>query len=277
MRWTHRMRSWVAPRARERVRPEEQLPSGTLVYQCNICGTRCAIAVSELHREAGHCCACHATMRSRSVVHHLSTGLFGASLPIAGFPVAARVMKGIGMSDAEDYAPALARHLQYTNTYYHQEPRLDILAPPEAYLGACDFVISSDVFEHVPPPVSAALRNLRRLLKPGGLLVFTVPFAVEGQTREHFPDLHEYSIESREGKPVLVNTTREGHRQEYTDLVFHGGAGATLEMRLFSVASLRSDLEAVGFGNVTVHAEPCFERGIYWSAPWSVPITALAA
>ncbi len=42
--------------------------------------------------------------------------------------------------------------------------------------GQLDFVISSDVFEHVPPPVDIAFENTRRMLRPGGL------FVLEGYT-----------------------------------------------------------------------------------------------
>jgi SAM-dependent methyltransferase len=125
--------------------------------------------------------------------------------------------------------------------------------------------------------VEKAFANLRRLLKPGGLLVFTVPFAMQGDTVEHFPDLHQYSIENRGGTYVLVNTTADGRCEEHANLVFHGGPGSTLELRLFSESSLRRNLEGAGFGRIAFHREPCFKWGIYWKAPWSVPITAIAA
>ena len=250
---------------------------GTLVFQCNVCSAKCALPLGALEREAGHCGGCDSNMRFRSLVHHLSSGLFGESLAIPDFPLAAQRLSGIGMSDAPRLAAPLGRHLKYRNTFYHQEPRLDIHAPAAEHLGAHDFVISSDVFEHVDPPVERAFVNLRRLLKPGGLLVFTVPFAMQGDTVEHFPGLHQYTIENRGGTYVLVNTTADGRRQEHANLVFHGGPGSTLELRLFSESGLRRNLESAGFGKIEFHREPCFKWGIYWKAPWSVPITAIAA
>ena len=250
---------------------------GTLVFQCNVCSAKCALPLGALEREAGHCGGCDSNMRFRSLVHHLSSGLFGESLAIRDFPFAAQRLSGIGMSDAPRLAAPLGRRLKYRNTFYHQEPRLDIHAPGAEHLGAYDFVISSDVFEHVDPPVEKAFANMRRLLKPGGLLVFTVPFAVQGDTVEHFPGLHQYTIENRGGTYVLVNTTADGRREEHANLVFHGGPGSTLELRLFSESGLRRNLEGAGFGRIAFHREPCFKWGIYWKAPWSVPITAIAA
>ena len=249
----------------------------TLVFRCNICFAKCAVLLSALDREASLCGRCRSNMRFRSLVHHLSSGLFGESLAVRDFPPASRTLSGIGMSDAPMLAAQLERRFRYRNTYYHMEPRLDVHAPGAEHLGAYDFVISSDVFEHVDPPVERAFVNLRRLLKPGGLLVFTVPFAMQGDTVEHFPGLHQYTIENRGGTYVLVNTTADGRRQEHAKLVFHGGPGSTLELRLFSESGLRRNLESAGFGKIEFHREPCFKWGIYWKAPWSVPITAIAA
>jgi 2-polyprenyl-3-methyl-5-hydroxy-6-metoxy-1,4-benzoquinol methylase len=65
------------------------------------------------------------------------------------------------------------RKLDYANTYYHTEPRLDVLAPPAHDRERFHFIISSDVLEHVAPPVEAAFANLRAMLLPGGTLVLT--------------------------------------------------------------------------------------------------------
>ena len=43
------------------------------------------------------------------------------------------------------------------------------------HLGSFDLILCNQVFEHVRDPWSAA-RGLSKLLKPGGLLIFTVPF-----------------------------------------------------------------------------------------------------
>ena len=86
---------------------------------------------------------------------------------------------GIDMSGAACYANRLVRRIGYTNTFLHKVPHLDITSPGEEWLSRCDFVISSDVLEHVAAPVSIAFDNVLRLLKPGGLFVLTVPWTPE--------------------------------------------------------------------------------------------------
>ena len=171
--------------------------------------------------------------------------LFGKSLRLEDFPLSPR-LRGVGMSDWEGYAARLAERVGYTNTFLHKEPRLDITRPVPTHLaGACDFVISSEVLEHVDPPWQLSIDHLHQLLVPGGVLVLTVPYKVEGATEEHFPELYEYEVLERDGGHVLVNRTRDGRTQVFDDLVFHDAAGSTLEMRLFALGDL---LDALEFG-----------------------------
>ena len=215
-------------------------------------------------------------MRNRAVIHHLSTVLFGTSLCIDDFPRSARDLAGIGMSDSAAYAVRLAARLRYTNTYFHKKPRLDVLAPPAEYAKRFHFIVSSDVLEHVAPPIGRAFANLHAMLLPGGVLVLTVPFVVDGDTVEHFPELHAYRIVRDDGTAMLVNRTRDGRSQTFRNLVFHGGPGATLEMRVFSESGLLTHLREAGFSDVRVHRESVLAKGICWKHPWSVPITAVA-
>jgi SAM-dependent methyltransferase len=146
---------------------------------------------------------------------------------------------------------------------------------PHALAGSCDFVVSLDVLEHVAPPWSLALVHLRELLKPGGVLVLTVPMLPDGSTIEHFPDLAEYEIVTRGAERVLVNRTRAGEVQVFEDLVFHGGPGATLEMRICSLPDVLADLRGAGFVDVRPFDRPVPEYGIVWtSTEW--PIVARA-
>jgi SAM-dependent methyltransferase len=126
----------------------------------------------------------------------------------------------------------------------------------------------------VPAPVERAFENVFQLLKPGGVAVITVPYGLQPETIEHFPDLHEFKITQVNGRQVLTNITRAGATQEYDELVFHGGAGATLEMRIFSEKDLLRHLARAGFSEVEVCRDPIFKHGIWFRQPWSLPISA---
>jgi len=250
-----------------------RVPAGTLLYRCNICGSRCETKVVELKREEPSCLWCGSTVRMRAITHVLSMELFGKSLAIPDFPERPDIT-GIGMSDWIGYAVPLGKKLGYKNTYYHQEPELDITSIAPDAEGTLDFIISTDVFEHIEPQVSIAFENTRRLLKPNGVFVFSVPYNKEGKTREHFPDLYKYEIIKRDEGHILKNITKQGVEQIYNDIVFHGGAGATLEMRCFSEASLMEEFRRAGFENVKIYSASDFEHGIYWSADCSLPMAA---
>lgn len=241
-------------------------------FRCNICGRISETILEKLTREE-QTCKCRSTVRQRSIIYLLSRELFKKPLSIPEFPESKHVM-GLDMSGAENYAKTLAEKLTYTNTYLHKPPYLDIRNPHSHLDEKFNFVISSDVLEHVPSPVSLAFSNLFRLLKPGGVLFLTVPYTTEQATREHFPQLHQYHLQKQKGVWVLHNVTREGSHQEFRNLCFHGGEGETLEMRVFSETGLINELGHAGFVNIRFHSESYPPYGIHWPQPWSLPITA---
>jgi SAM-dependent methyltransferase len=242
-------------------------------FHCNICGERSAFTADVFYREAPSCSHCQSSIRMRAVMAALSRELFGRVMPLAQFPVSKGIV-GRGLSDWHTYGKVLQEKFSYENTFFHQEPRLDIMEAPKELAGSLDFLISSDVFEHVPPPVGTALINSWRLLKPGGLIVLTVPYFSGHAGREHFPDLYRYAIEGEGGDAVLTNETRDGRRQTFRDLRFHGGDGATLEMRQFDKQRLYKELTVAGFTDIQVHWQPQFGQGIFWWHNSSLPITA---
>ena len=167
----------------------------------------------------------------------------------------------------------MARVFSYANTFYHKEPRLDICNPQGH--DPVDFLIASEVFEHVAPPVSKAFAGAYETLKRDGALIVTAPFINKGATIEHFPELFDYEIvRGKEGGRELVNTTVDGRRQVFRDIKFHGGVGQMLEMRVFSRKDLLDHLHSAGFSKVEVRDEDYPKYGIVWQHSWSTPIVA---
>ena len=254
-------------------RRPDAAPGEKVNFRCNVCGSACAAPMSALQREVASCRRCGSTVRTRTMVHLLTTELFGRSIALPELPIR-RDIVGIGLSDSVNYAGRLAEKLGYTNTFFHMEPRLDIAEIPATPAIRYDFIIASDVFEHVAPPVSRAFVNARRLLKPHGVLVFSVPFTLDPETREHYPELHDYRIVETGGAWRVENRTVDGRRQVFTDPVFHGGPGTTLEMRVFSRSGLIREFSDAGFAGVRIAEEPQWAHGIVWPEPWSIPMVA---
>ena len=232
------------------------------MFACNICGSNCD--AEKLERETPSCQNCGSNVRFRWIVHALSTALFGQSLPLNEFPER-KDIRAIGLSDPEPIAAVLAQRFDYLNTTYHRRPRFDITDPKE--LDAFDFVIASEVFEHVASPIQRAFDNLHRILKPGGFAIFSTPTEPHGDTVEHFPSLFDWQLVQLTTGPVLLNRNRDGHLETYEDLHFHGGEGSTLEMRVFSEQGLLANCKAAGFHPIQ-QAEDFEPWGIRWE-PWA--------
>ena len=164
-----------------------------------------------------------------------------------------RRLRGIGLSGNYMYAPVLERLFDYTNTYFHKEPFLDICSGTLAYSGL-DFMISSEIFEHVPPPPDVAFRNCHRMLKPGGILILTVPYGANTtETVEHYPSLYKWELKKKspakgtEEDYYIENVNVHGEVEVFPKVHFHGGAGQTVEMRVFSKGHLERLATENGF------------------------------
>jgi SAM-dependent methyltransferase len=209
----------------------------------------------------------------RALIALLSQEVFGVLLALPEFPVL-KGIRAIGMSDAPDLSSRLAEKFDYTNTFYHQAPQFDVTRPDARDYERYDFILSSEVMEHVPPPVEDSFATLNRMLKPDGFLLMTTPYTLDGKTAEHFPALHEFTLAAPGGRTVLVNRRADGNVEVFENLVFHGGHGSTLELRLFTEPSLREILSGAGFSEVHFAAENWPEFGVEHTETWSLPIAA---
>jgi hypothetical protein len=223
-------------------------------FRCNVCGRENRGDPTLFTRETGVCSKCKATVRMRGAVYALAVGLFGKPLAIPDFPRPSQ-FSGLGLSDWEGYANRLKNRLTYRNTFLHRRPFLDITNPPANLAGKQDFLISIDVFEHIPPPVDRAFQGAATLLKPGACLVLSAPYKLHETTVEHFPELDQFEVVQALGGFCLLNRRRDGRLEVFDQLNFHGGPGDTLEMRLFSKSDVISHLAAAGFGEVQVISE----------------------
>ena len=239
-------------------------------FVCNIC---CRSNQLEHFASEPATCACGSNVRLRALIHLLSMELFGESLTLVEFPQL-KSIRGLGMSDQECYAAFLAEKFDYTNTFYDREPRMDFTAPhPELY-GTYDFVLSADVLEHIAPPVERALEETCRLLRPRGFMGVTVFCNPKDNLREHFPDLHTYRTVTLGDSTVLINRRADGGLEIHDQLVFHGGSGATLEMREFGTTSLKQKLLDSGFCDVHLLTEEVPGFGILFDNEVSQPLIA---
>ena len=220
-------------------------------------------------------------MRTRCLVHLLSQAVFQHDYTLPDFP-RDRTIHGKSLSDWGPIAKGFAKKFDYANTFYHQEPFLDITDVPDEDAGSLDFLISSDVFEHVGRPVQKAFDGARKILKDGGALILTVPYMRKlPATVEHFPILHDWKVETEPGEGeesryVLIDRQPDGTTQSFRNLRFHGGPGQTLEMRVFSYEDLIQHLWTAGFSRVDVRGDTALEYGIHWQTEHSLPIVAIA-
>ncbi len=242
-----------------------------LRYRCNICGQQNDVPQAEFHREKPSCVKCGSSVRLRALALLIAEELTGAPLALPDLPVL-RGLEGIGMSDPDHLAAALEAKFRYANTFYHKAPLFDVLQPEASR--EYDFIISSEVLEHVPAPVDRAFRNLASLIKPDGVLLLTAPYSLAEQATEHFEGLRDFAVVELAGGWVLVNRREDGSIETRQDLVFHGGEGSTLEMRVFTEAALRELLREAGFLHVRIAGGNHPQFGIYQSDPWSLPIAA---
>ena len=248
-----------------------------MFFKCNICGDLNDNNEEVYRRESIICNTCQSNVRYRSIMQILSSLIYEEQMCMQEFPVNKEISI-MGMSDSPAYANVLPSKFNYLNTVYEGNGfHLDITNVPSSFQSKYNYVICADVLEHVPPPISRAFDGLFQVLKPGGYLILTVPYTLEKQTVEHFPNLHNFSIEEVEGVLTLKNTTKEGIVEMHQDLVFHGNIQSSqgaLEMRVFCETDVFQNLSNSGFDEIRTAAFNNTEFGIKWEEMWSLPIIA---
>jgi hypothetical protein len=155
--------------------------------------------------------------------------------------------------------------------------RLDFTKRHPELAGAYDFILSADVLEYIAHPVDCALKEVYQLLRPHGFSGVTVYCNRLDRMREHFPELDKYRVVPLGDSEVLINRRRDGSLEIVDKLIFHGGSGATLEMREFGLTALRGGLLDAGFREVDFLTYNVPLHGIFFDDDTSQPLIARKA
>lgn len=136
--------------------------------------------VAIIDRQQGRRCQeCGASLRSQALAaailaEYEFSGLFREFVETS----AAQALRVLEINRAGELTPWLARLAQHELVEY---PAVDMQQMPFA-AGTFDLVVHSDTLEHVPDPL-VGLRECRRVLRPGGRCIYTVPLLVGRATR----------------------------------------------------------------------------------------------
>lgn len=228
-------------------------------WTCIVCGERHAAVPDDVRREGAFCSGCTSTLRNRATVLALMYGLAHEPRPISDLPEDWS-RRGVGCSDHFATASRLPTRLSYTNTYHQRFPKIDILDPPEDLLrDGVEFVICSNVMEHVEPPHAYGYAGLYAMLRPGGFAVVSLPVFDQPATVEHYPGMTSYEL--LDG-PVVRWVDAHGDQHIDADPEMHEGEGLVLAFRRFAPADEQNALYAAGFTSVW-EVPPHPELGVF--------------
>jgi SAM-dependent methyltransferase len=157
--------------------------------RCPVCGSLTLITdIGRSLRESCKCLRCKSTNRQRQIAYVVC----GVVSRIAGTEMAS-LRDVAGLKDLVIYNTEAGRQIHdqlsrmpryLCSEYFGQSYASGDIVGDKVHQDlmtlsfddrSIDLVISSDVFEHVPDPYRAH-REVHRVLKPGGVHVFTVPF-----------------------------------------------------------------------------------------------------
>jgi SAM-dependent methyltransferase len=217
----------------------------TLMWKCVLCAYQNSDH-RKPSREKSNCMNCGSTWRARAVALNV---LIQLGYPPQSYPEIksdwSRV--GLGISDDVAIASVIPTKFLYSNTYYDAFPSLDIRKIPKTALYGFEFVICSDVLEHIDVKLADAVKGVSRLLKPNGFAVLSVPVVKNSRRNEFYPKLSTFKIEG--GKVFWEDTEGSFHIDRKPE--FHGGRGQNLAFREFTEMGFEGLLLKNGFQTVS--------------------------
>lgn len=140
--------------------------------ECNVCGWRGAAFTDDVWHRGTICPACRSQVRHRLLLGALTT------LEAWSFTRLFDGKEVLHFAPEAQTGPLFSRRAKrYVTADYDRgdvQLKLDVSAMPSIADASFDTVVCCDVLEHVPDD-RRALRELRRILRPGGVAVLTVP------------------------------------------------------------------------------------------------------
>jgi SAM-dependent methyltransferase len=191
------------------------------------------------------CRQCKSTWRARAVLISLLTSLgYSENRFLRIESDFSRV--GLGISDDINIVKYLSSHFMYSNSFYDAFPFLDLRSVPSIAQEKFEFVICSDVLEHVDKDLEKAIAGVYQLIKQGGFAIITVPIGREDKTFEYYPGLSRFKI--LESEVHWENKSGIQFVDQNPD--FHGGRGQNLAFRQFSREQICNLLSKSGFEKI---------------------------
>ncbi len=158
-------------RLRTVVLPNLRYLTGTRLRRCRCCERLSLIVSLSPGDEVKRCLNCGANLRYEMLAEEIR------KLDLAGRTV-------VELDPSSPLRPLLLRAGRYVRTYYSPSQAAGSVRPDGARRedvtdlsfgdGSVDLIVSSDVLEHVPD-LQRAFAETARVLKPGGVHLFTVP------------------------------------------------------------------------------------------------------
>lgn len=248
------------------------------MYICNITGNSFELDDEDKGREKGN--KFNYISRYRAICYILTKELYG-DVKIIKELECNKDISGIGITESE-WSKILENAFNYTNTYVCKDPYFNIYDNNNIdKFNNLDFIVISDTFKHISPypGILDAFKNLYKMLKPGGVVIFSEPYSLSAH-KEHYPTLYDYEFVNIDNKYTIHNNTIYGDIETFDNLKFHGKPPHTIEMRVFSKNSIKYFFEQSGFIDITFHkiTKDMNKYGIYFSKNnninWSLIVSA---
>ena len=231
---------------------------------CPVCSGHISALYTEPTREKIICQFCRATGRDAAIANLIANLLGKIDIPLTKLNINKQIYIG-NLSGSNNLFNVISQKFSYINTYYHKEPKFDLLNPDVKYESKFDILINSEVLEHIVGDTIKALQGALFSIKPGGWMIFSVPFISNGPDIEHYPGLVSYEeIPSKNTKRSAKLYFDDGRVEIDTKAVFHGGSGSTLEIRLYNRTRVIFELLKAGFESISIHDENRPSIGVQW-------------